>query len=128
MNTRLFLSAALAAGVLFVPTLVRAQAPADPTTAKSEAKVKRLENQVSALQAEVKQLQALLRIQSQIRDVLPNTGISPFYQMPGIQGFQRPGNGFGTGNGQVPQPQVLRPQPYWNIPPCEVTLINRAGR
>ncbi len=138
MNTRIVLSAALAAGVFFAPALSQAQSPAAPPPPppsldqSRQAKIERLQAQVSALQAQVKRLKAQVRASSPFGvispfDKAPKYNSAPFqiapFQSPGIQGFG--GQGFG---GQGQPPQILVPRIYSNIPPCSIILIDRKTR
>ncbi len=142
INTRIVLSAALAAGIFFASAPMQAQAPALSNTQKLQelrAKITERQAQVDVLQARVNVLQAQIkRLQAQVRASSPSGVISPFYkfpdiqipnykiapfQNPGIQGFQSP-----SGPNFIPQLQIPAPRLYSNIPPCSVTLIQQTMR
>lgn len=77
MNTRIVLSAALAASILCTPAL--AQAPRSSYDQNLEAKVQSLQAQVNALQAQIKRLQAEVRV------LIPRRGVTPIDQVPPLQ-------------------------------------------
>lgn len=135
MDTRIVLSAVLAASLVLVPALVPAQTPQVSTDQTPQAKIERLQAQVQALSAQVKKLQAQLRAKS------PLGVISPFYKVPNIQIPNYEIAPFQFPNIQSPTPPNVqtfsvppynlprqRPQPYWNIPPCTITLIGQQTR
>lgn len=118
-----------------------------------QAQVNVLQAQVNALQAQIKRLQAEVHVLAPRRGVTPIDHLPPV-QLPNLQGQGGFGGGDGFGGGgnfgpsrqflpypgipqdpgiqgylfqapQSQQPQVTGPQPYWNIPPCTITLINQ---
>ena len=149
MNTRITILVALAVGILALPP-ARAQAPTVSERQKQQMRVEQqtkmelLQDQITALQIQINALQAQAKaLQAQLRAAqpsaaagraykippftipnyqIPNYKIAPF-QFPGTPSFQGPTGGFQPPSGQSLKPQVLVPQPYWNIPPCQVTLI-----
>ncbi len=139
MNTRIILSAALAAAVFFASAPMQAQAPALSTTQKQQDlqfKIAERQAQVDALQAQVNVLQAQVkRLQAQVRASSPSRVISPFYKVPNIQipnykiaPFQNPGSQSYQFPGTQGPPQILAPRLYSNIPPCSVTLLGQKPR
>ncbi len=75
MNTRLPLSAALAAAALFVLAPAQAQAPTI-SSSQLDAKIQAMQSQINALQAQVQQLQ------QQLHAVPPSRVTGPAPQMP----------------------------------------------
>jgi hypothetical protein len=121
MNTRITLSAAIAAGVLFAFAPAQAQAPAADNTQKSQVKIEAMQSQINALQAQVRQLQQQL---SQARSLaaLSSPFTAPVYQMPD----------FDAPNVTLPNTQKPLVAPHaprlYNIPDCQLIFIKQAAR
>ena len=135
MNTRTILPAVLAASLVFAPALAQAQAPQALTGQTPQAKIESLQAQVQVLSAQVKKLQA------QLRAVSPFGVISPFYKVPNIQLPNYEIAPFQFPNIQTLTPPNVqtfnvpplnlpnqKPQLYWNIPLCTITLIVQKPR
>lgn len=119
MNTRITVTAALAATALFALAPAQAQAPSIATS-QLEAKVQVLQSQVNALQAQVQQLQQQLRASS------PSRMTAPAYKMPSLPNMTLPN--MTLPNGQMP---LVVPQPRSrdnSIPDYTATFISQTAR
>ncbi len=138
MNTRITLSAALAATALFALAPAQAQAPSIATS-QLEAKVQIMQSQINALQAQVQHLQQQL-IQTRSLAGLPNPGVSPFYRVPNSPPPNSPPPNFTAPNFTAPNVTlpnnqmplaVPQPQPRSrdnSIPNYTATFINQTAR
>ena len=130
MNTRITLSAALAATALFALAPAQAQAPGTGSaleTLRLETKIEAMQQKISALQAQVQQLRA----------VSPSRVTGPAYQMPSfaVPKFNVPN--LTLPNMTLPNtlpnnPQLfIAPQPHSrdnSIPNYTATFIKQAAR
>ena len=87
MNTRIVLSAALAATAFFAYAPAQAQAPSTGSsieTSRLETKIAIMQQQINALQSQIQQLQ------TQIRAVSPSPATGPVYRIPNLPKFTVP--------------------------------------
>ncbi len=118
MNTRITVTAVLAATALFVLAPAQAQVPSTGSnieTRRREAHIALLQAQINALQGDIKLLQAQLRAASPApvagsKDQLPNFTV-PNFTVPNVQ-----------------KPFLLPNVPrYYNIPDCHLIFIKQTA-